>query len=686
MPADRSPAEERASGSRDESAGESAAERARNTQGEQSTSNPPTNASDASVTLPTLPILDEQPVRGRRSRGRDSKWGRRRAAVGHFARLTLVALTVVGVHRATQPKAVVTSDPTAEATRATLAAHFADADQLRPTPIGLLMESQRQEWILAPSWPAGDRFTGFVGPTRVVLKLHPPGEAGDAGHIAAIRVVDSADTAEHVAQVRADEHFLPRYDGLSLEQVIARPFDAVSGATLTSWATDSAIKATAAQVAMTLDAAPNTGAAADSQDAREQNGLPSIDEMPQPSKFGHRPQLAHVQQLVPGAEAIDAEGIGSDRTYSVSPPMGEQTVLQRTADAGIEVLGYQGPSDVLLIVKDSQLVAAQLGESFDNDDYTAAVRDDWQRMAPFRGQTLDAVASLELDTLPYEGTSGATLTSLAAAETIVLWAREATEKSAVSPADESPPCREEDAISSGEATGTQHKTTAEVPLVQRPTSWTMPLLLAFAIVGGAFGLSRFRGRLRTLWRLITLSVAIATGGILSQALLWGWIVHGRLPGNGYGLLALAAVAILAPSFVGRNVYCSHLCGHGATQQLLLPLTRPAKRRSRVVAAALAVLPATLVGVAAVITLAGRAFPLTRLEVFDAYAFPLCAPTSAVLFAISLAWSSRRSMAYCRHGCPTGAVLGYLRWNRRSGTITSADLFVAAIAGIAWASV
>ena len=40
------------------------------------------------------------------------------------------------------------------------------------------------------------------------------------------------------------------------------------------------------------------------------------------------------------------------------------------------------------------------------------------------------------------------------------------------------------------------------------------------------------------------------------------------------------------------------------------------------------------------------------------------------------------MAYCRFGCPTGALLRYLRLNRKSNFISRGDLLAALLAAVA----
>ena len=56
-----------------------------------------------------------------------------------------------------------------------------------------------------------------------------------------------------------------------------------------------------------------------------------------------------------------------------------------------------------------------------------------------------------------------------------------------------------------------------------------------------------------------------------------------------------------------------------------------------------------------------------------------APGYPGLAGLALAWTAVGlvaslfvPMAYCRYGCPTGALLGYLRYNRRSDRLGAGD--------------
>jgi NosR/NirI family nitrous oxide reductase transcriptional regulator len=83
-------------------------------------------------------------------------------------------------------------------------------------------------------------------------------------------------------------------------------------------------------------------------------------------------------------------------------------------------------------------------------------------------------------------------------------------------------------------------------------------------------------------------------------------------------------------------------------------------------------PALLVWVV-VVTLANWPFSLVNIEPFDAYSWRAAAWPTMAIAIVGLAASLFVPMAYCHYGCPTGAVLEYLRRHRRSDRLTRADV-------------
>ena len=84
------------------------------------------------------------------------------------------------------------------------------------------------------------------------------------------------------------------------------------------------------------------------------------------------------------------------------------------------------------------------------------------------------------------------------------------------------------------------------------------------------------------------------------------------------------------------------------------------------------LPWALLAVAILTAVLHWPLALVDLEPFDAYLPAVAGIAALVLFAVSLIASCFVPMAFCRHGCPTGALLDHLRLHRRADRLTWRD--------------
>jgi polyferredoxin len=89
---------------------------------------------------------------------------------------------------------------------------------------------------------------------------------------------------------------------------------------------------------------------------------------------------------------------------------------------------------------------------------------------------------------------------------------------------------------------------------------------------------------------------------------------------------------------------------------------------------LALLPALLLGWVLIVAVAHLPFSLVDIEPFDAYVIRVAGWATITVALVGLAASLFVPMAYCRFGCPTGALLEHLRYNARSGRLTRRDAF------------
>ncbi len=484
--------------------------------------------------------------------------------------------------------------------------------------------------------PAGDVAIGFSGPTDVLVVC-------DAElRVAGMEVLSSRDTRDHVRAVERDAGFWRAFVGRSLEEIAAAPPDrghAVAGATLTSLAIAEAV-------------------------ARRLGGAAG------PGRFDVVPTLADLRLLFPAAAAI-ATDPGDPAVIRVvaadDTPLGWAL---RTSPAADRVIGYQGPSDALVGFDTAGRVAGvALLASYDNEPYVGYVRDDAAFRGVYRGMSLAELAGIPPDATGVEGVSGATMTSQAVAAGIVRAAAVRRDRAARAP----------------QAVGLAAALRAGLTAIDAP-QWG-----AIGIV--AAGLVTAFTRLKGGWfGRVALPIAVlaylgfGAGAVVSLAQLLGWAQAG-VPRGAAVLAVLAAAALVPPPTTRRNVYCSHLCPHGAAQQLLVRFARPRRSAPGWLRPWLAALPWALL-VTAIVAAAGHLpIDLVDLEPFDAY-LPTVAGTAAlVLFATSLLASAFVPMAYCRHGCPTGALIDHLRLQRRSDRVTWRDALMlgclAVAAAIHW---
>jgi Na+-translocating ferredoxin:NAD+ oxidoreductase RnfG subunit len=465
--------------------------------------------------------------------------------------------------------------------------------------------------------PASDAAIGFSGPTDLLVVC-------DADlRVAGVEILASRDTRDHVAAIERDPRYLASFRGKSLDDLAALAagrMDAVGGSTLTC-------HAIAEGLSLRLGGSAGM------------------------SRFDTAPTLADVKTIFPEAVSIELDAgdaavirvLAADRI-----PLGWAL---RTSPAADRAIGYQGPTDAV-IGFDAQGTVAGVAvlATFDNEPYVGYIRDDRAFRRVYRGMTFEELAGLDPDNTGVEGVSGATMTSQAVARGIVLAARARREAS-----------------TAGE------KRSWLVTIIRDLDG---PRLGALGVI--AAGIVTAFTRLRGMWfGRLALPLAVlaylgfGAGALLSQAQAWGWAQAG-VPRGAVVLAALAAAAIVLPATTRKNVYCSHLCAHGAAQQLLVRFVQPRRSPPAFVRPWLPLVPWALLALAILTAVLHLSLNLVDLEPFDAY-LPTVAGTAALaIFAVSLVASAVWPMAYCRHACPTGALLDHLRLNSRSDRFTWRD--------------
>jgi polyferredoxin len=194
---------------------------------------------------------------------------------------------------------------------------------------------------------------------------------------------------------------------------------------------------------------------------------------------------------------------------------------------------------------------------------------------------------------------------------------------------------------------------------------------------------RSNERLRTVFLCVLVGyLGLVNGDMLSQALLVGWAQHGVPWRSAGGLVLLTFAALIIPITTKRNLYCSHLCPHGALQQLLkkrLPWqTEVPKRLVRI----LRLLPFALLSLCVIVPMTDAAFSLVDIEPFDAWVYSIAGWPTITIALLGLGASLFIPMAYCKYGCPTGALLEFLRFHAKSDEWSKRDWAALALLGFA----
>jgi Na+-translocating ferredoxin:NAD+ oxidoreductase RnfG subunit len=597
------------------------------------------------MTYPTLPLAaDAAPPPA----VRPPRPGR--ATLVHLVRVGLFVAIVWTIHEGHQQRtSAQRQQPVAELPEGLVKSVYPAAASQAPGADGSVLVRNAEGDLLGTlmqTSPQADGVIGFSGPTNVLLAMDADDRLRD------VRILWSRDTREHVAQVERDGRFLAAYRGLTRAEAAAGPpVDAVSGATLTSLAIATAI-------------------------SQRLGGAERSLRFPAPLT------VEQVRPLFPPAAAIAPDPEFPSLWHVTDESGGELGCVLRTSPAADNIVGYQGPTESLLgltrqssartpaaaepraaaapdLAESWEVTGVLVGRSYDNEPYVGYVREDRYYFKLFTGRTLADLARRDLKGEGVEGVSGATMTSLAVAEGLVA-AAQAFERELE---------RQE-----------QARRARQFQLSRRDLG-TMLVTLAGALIG----LTSLRGKtwVRIPFLILLIGyLGFVNGDLVSQALLVGWASHGVPWRTMPGPLLLTAAALLLPIVTRRNIYCAHLCPHGAAQQLLKGRLRLRGRLGPRWRRRLALLPGLLLAWVVAVAAGGWAFSLVDLEPFDAYVPAIAGWPTLTLFAVSLIASLFVPMAYCQYGCPTGALLNFLRRHGRDDAFGRRDLWALLCLGLA----
>ena len=494
--------------------------------------------------------------------------------------------------------------------------------------------------------PQADQIVGYAGPNNVLLIMNTEGQ------VTQTHWLQWLDTRDHVERVRAADNFWQQFQGRSLGQSDssgAAQVDGVSGATLTSLAIAEAIE------------------------LRLSGKRPSL-------RFPQAVTLEDVQSVYPDAYSFTEDPQRTAFVQALDFSGATLGWLLRTGPLVDDKIGYQGPTELWLAIdNDDRVTKIKLRSSYDNEPYVRYTRMEASFWSKFVGRTLTELSEIDLAAEGIEGVSGATMTSMAAADTVRAVAQRLLQQAEST---SQPKSRQRWNWSLGElATG----------------------LLACLLVPWSLSKLRGRRRWRLAWQLLAFVVIVGlSGNLLSMALLAGWTRSGPAITFAPGLALLVVVSLAMPAFMGRNVYCDHVCPHGMLQQWLVrwqgkkrfdsaplvqlqlkPADQPRKPSRQSLHRALKLSGVIILVLCVSWVVWTVPSQLTFFEPFDVYAWRVGWSVSLGVWLGSLWLAAWEPMGYCRLACPTGMLLEGIRRKRAGRRWPSGDMLLIALTGFVW---
>ena len=364
-----------------------------------------------------------------------------------------------------------------------------------------------------------------------------------------------------------------------------------------------------------------------------------------------------VKSFFSEAATLRPDSSARDGLFIVDRAGRELGYVVRTQPQCHDIIGYAGVTDALVLLdRDWKIVGLKIHASDDTADYVENIAIDRRFLKKWNGRTWDAAADLDLKQAGIEGVSGATMTSMAIARSVK--ARLALAK------DE---------------------------LVARPAlrlGWRdrgMAVVLATAALM-AFGRAEWRHRWKRPYQVaLIVYVGFVAGDLVALKLFAGWTRAGLPWTTAPGLVLLVAAALLVPWSTRQPFYCHHICPHGAAQELISHY-RPARWLLTFppgVMRGLEFLPTALLLLTLIVAALALPLDLAGLEPFAAYVVRSAGIATLAVAIIGLIASCFVPQAYCRFGCPTGALLNFVRAHGPTDRFTRRD--AAALAFVALAA-
>jgi thiamine biosynthesis lipoprotein ApbE/Na+-translocating ferredoxin:NAD+ oxidoreductase RnfG subunit len=504
-------------------------------------------------------------------------------------------------------------------------AFFPDAKRLKSGPNQTLLvqdEHGNRLGRLVTTAPDADSILGYAGPSNVLVALDIHEK------IVGTRILSSEDTPEHVDALRKQPAFEKSFKEWRPTTQPTPKLEAYAGSTLTAYAI------------------------AESIQKRLSGNYVSL-------RFATPLSLKEVQSVgFPDATSFEPNVPRLGWNLVRGPNRAHLGYVVRSSPSADEVIGYAGPSETLIAVESDGLRLRQvlLRTTYDTEEYVSRIKDqepDPQGRTFFKDLTKWNTREWaefdfrkgELDTV-----AGATLTSYAIAKGLQ----------------------------------TRFGDDAHGGRREKQDAWQKlrtGALWCFLVGALLMTFTSWHGRpvVRTVWQILLVGgLGLWLGQLLSLSLFAGWARHGIPWAQAPALLFLGAVALLVPWGARRQLYCHHVCPHGAAQELLggfkrLHVAVPARWH-----AWLGKLPAIALAGAFLAALLWPRWNIGQVEPFDAWILGIGVAIPLTLAVVGLLASVAVPQAYCKYGCPTGALFKFVRSANQAETWGRRDTWAAGV--------
>lgn len=358
--------------------------------------------------------------------------------------------------------------------------------------------------------------------------------------------------------------------------------------------------------------------------------------------------LEEIRALLPAADRIDVDHSPRGGLFVLDEAGATIGYALRTSPTCDHMIGYCDMTDTLAVLdQEQQVVGIRIRRSGDTIAHAADVKDDEYFMTLWDGLDWNEIAGRTPRELEIEGVSGATMTSMNVAETLHTRFREALEQE------------------------------AKPQPVQFGTRDAA--LIAVILIAIAMSFTRLRGWkwTRRAFQVALIGyIGLVNGDLIAQSLLMGWTTAGVAWHLAPGVALLVVAALVLPWATRRPVYCAQICPHGAAQELLGRVLPYKLRIPPHVARWLKQLPLVLLAAVLFAVMLQLPVDLASVEPFDAYVFRTAGWATIAIAGIGLLFALFVPQAYCKYGCPTGAVLEMVRSHGRADRFNGRDLTAA----------